>query len=131
MKILVIDDDPDIVEAVSLTFEMRWPDSNVVAAPDGNTGIQMVNTERPDLVILDIGLPDMDGISVCQEIRRFSVVPIIMVTLREKNADIDHGLPAGVVEYIVKPFLPNELMARVQSVLRRTHDSTFSGDEGL
>ena len=78
MKILVIDDDPDIVEAVSLTFEMRWPDSNVVCAPDGDTGIQMVDTERPALVILDIGLPDMDGFTVCQEIRdRYHLVTTI------------------------------------------------------
>ena len=92
MKILVIDDDPDIVEAVSLTFEMRWPDSNIVSALDGDTGIQMVDTERPALVILDIGLPDMDGFTVCQEIRRFSDVPVIMVTVRDKEADIVHGL---------------------------------------
>ena len=129
MKILVIDDDPDIVEAVSLTFEMRWPDSNIVSALDGDTGIQMVDTERPALVILDIGLPDMDGFTVCQEIRRFSDVPVVMVTVREKEADIVHGLQAGADDYIVKPFRPIEFMARVQSVLRRTHASSFSGDE--
>ncbi len=129
MKILVIDDDPDIVEAVSLTFEMRWPDSNIVSALDGDTGIQMVDTERPALVILDIGLPDMDGFTACQEIRRFSDVPVIMVTVRDKEADIVHGLQAGADDYVVKPFRPIEFMARVQSVLRRTHVSSFSGDE--
>ena len=129
MKILVIDDDPDIVEAVSLTFEMRWPDSNIVSAPNGDTGIHMVDTERPALVILDIGLPDMDGFTVCQEIRRFSDVPVIMVTVREKEADIVHGLQAGADDYVVKPFRPIEFMARVQSVLRRNHAFSFSGDE--
>jgi len=129
MKILVIDDDLDIVEAVSLTFEMRWPGSIVVSAPNGDTGIQMVDTERPALVFLDIGLADMDGFTVCQEIRRFSDVPVIMVTVREKEADIVHGLRAGADDYIVKPFRPIEFMARVQSVLRRTHVSSFRGDE--
>jgi two-component system KDP operon response regulator KdpE len=75
MKALVIDDDPDVLEVVSLTFEMRWPDSVIVLALDGDTGIQMVDTENASLVILDIGLPDMDGFIVCQEIRRFSDVP--------------------------------------------------------
>ena len=129
MKILVIDDDPDIVEAVSLTFEIRWPDSTVVAAPNGDTGIQMVDAERPALVILDIGLPDMDGFTVCQEIRRFSDVPVIMVTVRENKGDIVHGLQVGADDYIVKPFRPIELMARVQSVLRRTHVYYYSGHE--
>ena len=129
MKILVIDDDPDIVEAVSLTFEMRWPGSNVVSAPNGDTGIQMVDTERPALVFLDIGLADMDGFTVCQEIRRFSDVPVIMITVRGREEDIVHGLQVGADDYILKPFRPIELMARVQTVLRRFHVWSFSGDE--
>ena len=129
MKVLVIDDDPDIVEVVSLTFEMRWPDSTIVSAPDGDTGIQMVDTESPALVILDIGLPDMDGYTVCQEIRRFSDVPIIMVTVRDKEADIVKGLQLGADDYVAKPFRPIEFMARVQSVLRRTQMTPYSGEE--
>ncbi|MFQ6028423.1 MAG: response regulator transcription factor [Dehalococcoidia bacterium] len=129
MKVLVIDDDPDIVEVVSLTFEMRWPDSTVVSAPDGDTGIQMVDTESPALVVLDIGLPDMDGFTVCQEIRRFSDVPIIMVTVRDKEADIVKGLQLGADDYIAKPFHPIEFMARVQSVLRRSQMTPYSGEE--
>lgn len=129
MKILVVDDDPDVIEAVSLTFEMRWPGSNILSSPDGDTGIQIVDTEKPALVLLDIGLADMDGFEVCQEIRRFSDVPIIMVTVREKNADIVHGLRVGADDYIVKPFRPIELMARVQSILRRTHPSYHTGHE--
>ncbi len=128
MKILVIDDDPDIVEAICLTFEMRWPDSNIMSALDGDTGIQMVDTERPALVILDIGLPDVDGFTVCKEICRFSDVPVIMLTCRDDEADIMHGLQVGADDYIPKPFRPIELMARVQSVLRRTQVS-LSRDE--
>ena len=129
MKILVIDDDPDIVEAISLTFEMRWPDSMIMSALDGDTGIQMVDTERPALVILDIGLPDMDGFTVCKEIRRFSEVPVIMLTCRDDEADIMHGLQVGADDYIPKPFRPIELIARVQSVLRRTQVSFLSWNE--
>ena len=129
MKILVIDDDPDIVEVVSLTFEMRWPDSNIISAENGVTGIEMVDTESPGLVILDIGLPDMDGFSVCQEIRRFSDVPLIIITVRDKESDIVRGLQSGADDYILKPFRPIEFMARVQSVMRRTDMNSYSGNE--
>ena len=129
MKVLVIDDDPDVIEAVSLTFEMRWPGSNLLSSPDGDTGIQMVDIEKPALVLLDIGLADMDGFKVCQEIRRFSDVPIIMITCRDEEADIIHGLQSGADDYILKPFRPIELMARVQTVLRRTHVYSFTGSE--
>ncbi len=132
MKILVIDDDPDVIEAVSLTFEMRWPGSKLLSSPDGDTGIQMVDTEEPALVLLDIGLADMDGFEVCEEIRRFSDVPIIMLTCRNQEVDIIHGLQVGADDYISKPFRPIELMARVQTVLRRTQVYSFSdGDEPI
>ena len=129
MKILVIDDDPDVVEVVTLTFEMRWPDAVVVSAPDGETGIEMVDTESPVLVVLDIGLPDMNGFAACQDIRRFSDVPIIMLTVRNKEADIVKGLQLGADDYIAKPFRPIEFMARVQSVFRRSQLTPYNGEE--
>ena len=129
MKVLVIDDDPDILEVVSLTFEMRWPDSTIVSALDGDTGVEMVDTESPSLVILDVGLPDMDGYTVCQEIRRFSDVPIIMLTVRDKESDIVKGLQVGADDYIAKPFRPIEFMARVQSVLRRAQATPYDGGD--
>lgn len=129
MKVLVIDDDPDVLEVVSLTFEMRWPDSTIVSAPNGDTGIEMVDAENPALVILDIGLPDMDGYTVCQEIRRFSDVPIVMLTVRNKEADIVKGLQLGADEFVAKPFRPIEFMARVQSVLRRTQSMAYAGGD--
>jgi two-component system KDP operon response regulator KdpE len=129
MKVLVIDDDPEIVEVVSLTFEMRWPDSIIVSAPDGDSGIEMVDTESPSLVILDVGLPDTDGYSVCQEIRRFSDVPIIMLTVRNKEADIVKGLQVGADDYVAKPFRPIEFMARAQSVLRRSQTGPYASGE--
>lgn len=129
MKVLLIDDDPDVLEVLSLTFEMRWPDSTIVSAQDGDTGIQMVDTENPTLVILDIGLPGMDGFTVCQEIRRFSDVPIVMLTVRNGESDIVKGLQLGADDFVAKPFRPIEFMARVQSVLRRTQTTPFNGGD--
>ncbi len=129
MKILVIDDDPEVIEIVSLAFEMRWPEAVIASASDGETGLQMVETEGPDVVILDIGLPDTDGFKVCQEIRRFSDVPVIMLTVRDREADIVKGLQIGADDYITKPFRAIEFVARVQSVLRRTHLVPTSGEE--
>ncbi len=129
MRVLVIDDDPDVLEVVSLTFEMRWPDSTIVSALDGDTGIAMVDTENPALVILDIGLPDMDGYAVCQDIRRFSDVPIVMLTVRNKEADIVKGLQLGADDFIAKPFRPIEFMARVQSVMRRAQTTPYAGGD--
>jgi len=119
MKVLVIDDDPDLVEVVRLCFELRWPDATVLSAGDGASGLELVEAESPDIIILDIGLPDMDGYEVCREIRRWSDVPIIMLTVRSEDTDIVKGLELGADEYITKPFSHIELLARVQAVLRR------------
>ncbi|MBI2855860.1 MAG: response regulator transcription factor [Chloroflexi bacterium] len=129
MKILVIDDDPDVVEVVSLTFEMRWPDAVTVSANDGSSGVDMVEIENPDIIILDIGLPDMDGFEVCREIRRFSDVPIVMLTVRDKEADVVKGLQLGADDYVTKPFKHIELLARVQAVLRRAQMEPVSSEE--
>ncbi|MBI4297669.1 MAG: response regulator transcription factor [Chloroflexi bacterium] len=129
MKILVIDDDPDVVEVVSLTFEMRWPEAVTVSANDGTSGIDMVEIESPDIIILDIGLPDMDGFEVCREIRRFSDAPIVMLTVRDKEADIVKGLQLGADDYVTKPFKHIELLARVQAVLRRAQMEPVSAEE--
>ena len=129
MKILVIDDDPDIVEVVSLTFEMRWPEAVTVSASDGTSGIDLVEIESPDIIILDIGLPDMDGYEVCKEIRRFSDAPILMLTVRDKEADIVKGLQMGADDYVTKPFKHIELLARVQAVLRRAQMEPVTSEE--
>jgi len=129
MKVLVIDGDPNQLEMFALTFRMRWPDSSIASSPNGYTGIQMVATELPALVILDADIPDIDGFRICQEIRHFSDVPVIFVTAWDKESDIVHGLRAGADDYILKPFQPLEFIARVRSVLRRTQCSSYSGDE--
>lgn len=120
MKALVIDDDPGIVEVVSICFQLRWNGATVISANDGGKGLELVEAESPDVVILDIGLPDMDGFQVLREIRRFSQVPVIMLTVRGEDTDVARGLELGADDYITKPFSHVELMARVHAVLRRT-----------
>jgi DNA-binding response OmpR family regulator len=120
MHVLVIDDEPDIVEIVRLTFSLRWPEAEVLYAATGEAGLEAVAADSPDVVILDIGLPDLEGFEVCQRIRRFSDVPVIMLTARHEELDKVRGLELGADDYITKPFSHIELMARVRAVLRRT-----------
>jgi len=119
MKVAVIDDSPEIKEVVSLCFQLRWSGSTVVSADTGAKGLELVETENPDVVVLDVGLPDMDGFQVIREIRRFSQVPVIMLTVRGEDIDVARGLELGADDYITKPFSHIELIARVQAVLRR------------
>jgi DNA-binding response OmpR family regulator len=116
-RILVIDDEPKIVEIcqdylVKAGFE-------VAHAYDGPTGLAMAQRSRPDLVVLDLMLPEMDGLDVCRELRHESNVPIIMLTARVEEADKLIGLELGADDYMTKPFSPRELVARVRTVLRR------------
>jgi len=120
MKILLIEDNPSIVDTVSLCLQMRWQDATIVSSPEGVKGAEMVETENPDMVLLDLGLPDVDGLTVLREIRTFSEVPIVILTVRGEEQDKVVGLERGADDYVVKPFNPGELLARVQAVLRRT-----------
>jgi len=131
MKVLVIDDDPDVAQIVALCFEMRWPQTTVTSAVDGTEGLSMVETESPDVVVLDVGLPGMSGFEVCREIRRFSDVPIIMLTVRDADTDVSRALETGADDYICKPFSHIELLSRVQAVLRRTQKLPLSQGEGV
>jgi two-component system KDP operon response regulator KdpE len=115
MKVVVIDDSPEIIEVVTLCFQLRWGSATVSPAHDGNKGLELIE----DLVILDIGLPDMDGFQVLREIRRFSQVPVIMLTVKSEDTDIAKGLELGADDYVTKPFSHIELIARVQAVMRR------------
>jgi len=120
LKVLVIEDSPDIVDAVSMCFELRWPDSEVMYTDKGRRGIAMVKDDLPDVVILDLGLPDLDGFEVLKEIRSFSNVPVAILTVRDAEVDKVRGLELGADDYIVKPFSHMELLARVKAILRRT-----------
>ncbi len=129
MKVLVIDDSPEIIEVVSLCFQLRWNGTEVIPASDGAKGLELLEAENPDLVILDIGLPDTDGFQVLREIRRFSQVPVIMLTVRGEDTDVARGLELGADDYVTKPFSHVELMARVQAVLRRAQGLTATEEQ--
>lgn len=131
MKVLVIDDDPDVAQVISLCFEMRWPQTDTVSAVDGTEGLSLIEAESPDVVILDVGLPEMNGFEVCREIRQFSDVPIIMLTVRDADTDISRALELGADDYISKPFSHIELLSRVQAVLRRTQRLPLAKGEGV
>lgn len=119
LTVVLIEDDVEIIEAVTLTFKIRWPQATFLSTDSGQEGITLVEKNNPDLVILDLGLPDTSGYNVLKEIRRFSHVPVIILTARGEETDIVRGLELGADEYIVKPFRQMELLARVKAVLRR------------
>ena len=121
-KILVVDDDKNICELLGLYLENEG--YNVYSVNDGESAVrEFQQTFQPDLVILDIMLPRMDGWQVCREIRKVSEKPIIMVTAKGETFDKVLGLELGADDYIVKPFDPKEIVARIKAVLRRTHVS--------
>ena len=120
MKVLIIEDDPEIIEVVSLAFQIRWPEIKVVTTHLGAKGVELVESENPDVVILDLGLPDTSGFDVLKEIRAFSTVPILVLTVRGEETDIVKGLEWGADDYMVKPFRQLELLSRVRALIRRT-----------
>jgi two-component system KDP operon response regulator KdpE len=120
VKILLIEDSPEIVKGVSLTFKLRWSDAEIVSSENGTEGINKVEDDSPDIIILDINLPDMSGFDVLERIRQFSEVPVIILSARDQEIDKVRGLEIGADDYIVKPFSPSELLVRCQAVLRRT-----------
>jgi len=125
-KILVVDDEPKIVQLARDYLEHAGFD--VVTAHDGKTALSIVRAEKPDLLVLDLGLPEMDGLDVTRSIRKFSNVPIIMLTARAEETDKLIGLEIGADDYITKPFSPKELVARVRVVLRRLEVASSGSD---
>jgi two-component system alkaline phosphatase synthesis response regulator PhoP len=117
-RILVVEDDPRIAGLARDYLERAG--FAVLRASDGRAGLAIARSERPDLVVLDLGLPDMDGMDVTRALRRASEVPIVMLTARTDEADRVAGLELGADDYVPKPFSPRELVARVRAVLRRT-----------
>ena len=117
MKVLVVDDDRVLSDV--LAFTMQREGFQVIRAFDGAAALQRWSEEQPDLIILDVNLPHLDGFSVCQRIREQANTPILLLTVRDEEDDIVQGLELGADDYITKPFSPRQLVARAQSVLRR------------
>ena len=121
-RILVVDDEPAVTDL--LAYNLRKAHYDVLLAADGREALRLTHAETPDLIVLDLMLPEVDGLDVCRELRRTSRVPIIMLTARGEEVDRVVGLELGADDYICKPFSMRELMARIKAVLRRTVPET-------
>lgn len=119
MKVLLIEDNAEIVTGITITFKLRWPEASVTTTEHGTEGISIAKAESPDIIILDINLPDISGFEVLRQIRLFSDVPVIILSVRSGEIDQLQGLDTGADDYILKPFRPSDLLARVTAVLRR------------
>lgn len=117
MKLLLVEDDLALSDV--LAFALRRAGFEIVTAYDGLAGVRAWEQESPDLVVLDLNLPKLDGLAVCRRIRSQGETPIIMLTVRDEDEEVVRGLETGADDYIVKPFSPNQLVARVRAVLRR------------
>ena len=127
-RILVVEDEPSIAEVVSLYLKRAG--FQVVIAPDGEAALEALGRQFPDLIVLDIMLPGMDGMEITRHVRATTDVPIIMLTSRREEADRIAGLELGADDYVVKPFSPQELVSRVRAVLRRSQGSSQKSNEG-
>jgi len=119
MKILIVDDNPDLVQALKLGFKLQWPESQVVSAGDGERALGVFSEESPDIVLLDIAMPGMNGFEVLRRLRQVSDVPVVMLTVKGDEQDKVRALELGADDYVTKPFGSLELMARIKAVLRR------------
>lgn len=117
-KVLVADDDPNVCEIIRLFFSKQQID--LVVANDGKQALELVEKEIPDLIVLDVMMPHMDGFEACREIRKKWDTPIIMLTAKDEEFDRVLGLELGADDYVTKPFSPRELVARIRAILRRT-----------
>jgi DNA-binding response OmpR family regulator len=125
--ILVVDDEPSISEVVSIYLGRAG--YRVLVAADGQTALEIFEREPPDLVVLDLMLPEVDGLEITRHLRAEGDIPIIMLTARREETDRILGLEMGADDYVVKPFSPRELVSRVKAVLRRTQGSASARDE--
>jgi DNA-binding response OmpR family regulator len=119
-RILVVDDEPAVTDL--LVYNLRKAHYDVLTAADGRTALRLAKDSKPDLILLDLMIPDVDGLDVCRELRKSSSIPIIMITARGEEIDRVVGLEIGADDYVTKPFSVRELMARVKAVLRRVQN---------
>lgn len=119
MKVLIVEDAPEIVEVISVGLEAQWPEVEIVSTGLGESGVKSAKKEMPDVIILDLGLPDISGYEVLKRVREFSNVPIIILTVRADEADVFKGLEWGADDYMVKPFKQAELFSRIRALMRR------------
>ncbi|MFF5159126.1 response regulator [Streptomyces sp. NPDC000348] len=121
-RVLVVEDDPQLVRALVINVQARHYGVN--AAPDGATALRLAGARQPDVVLLDLGLPDMDGVDIIKGLRGWSRVPILVLSARQASDEKAAALDAGADDYITKPFSMNELLARLRAAVRRTEDTS-------
>lgn len=121
MKILIIEDDYGIIEAIQFSLQAGWPEAKISYTRRGEEGIKLVETESPDVILLDLGLPDINGFEVLKGIRLFSDIPVLILTISGEESNIVKGLSLGADDYVAKPFKPLELLARINAIYRRRH----------
>jgi DNA-binding response OmpR family regulator len=119
MRILLVDDEPDLLEVAATLFRLHWAQSEVFCAADGEEGLERFFEDQPDLLILDVAMPRMNGLEVLRKVRQVSTIPVILLTVKGSEVEKVRGLELGADDYITKPFSHLELLARVRAVLRR------------
>jgi DNA-binding response OmpR family regulator len=124
LRVLIADDEPDVVALVSYAVRLLWPDSIIVAVPDGASALRQSAEAMPDLVILDVQMPAPDGFAVCERLRAVSTVPILMLTVRGATLDKARAFDLGADDYLTKPFDHLELLGRLRALVRRAGLST-------
>ncbi|NNN30210.1 response regulator [Streptomyces sp. S3(2020)] len=122
-RVLVVEDDPQLVRALVINLQARK--YGVDAAPDGATALRLAAARQPDVVLLDLGLPDMDGVDIIKGLRGWSRMPILVLSARQGSEEKVAALDAGADDYITKPFSMNELLARLRAAVRRTEDASL------
>ena len=128
-RILVVDDEPAVTDL--LAYNLRKAHYEVVTAADGGAALRLAQEARFDLILLDLMIPEVDGLDVCRELRKSSSVPIIMITARGEEVDRVVGLEIGADDYVTKPFSVRELMARIKAVLRRAQNETLEKEASI
>lgn len=131
IKVLVIEDAEEVVESIQLCITMRWPDCRFRSTPYGKIGLQILQNESPDVVMLDLALADGNGMDVLRSIRKVSDVPVLIVSAKADEVSRVKGLEEGADDYIAKPFSHTELLARIHAVLRRAHMPEMWKDQGV
>ncbi len=129
MKVLVIENEQQVISDISLCLQVRYPGVSVISVAEGPKGIAMIETESPDLVMVDSSLPDTDVLSLVSEIREFSDVPLIILSDTETDMDRARGLEMGADGYISRRFSPIELLARIKALLRRSQGCGFKSED--
>jgi len=119
LKILLVEDSQDLVNSLRLCFSIRMPEAQLIDTNLGLQGIEMVKSESPDIIILDLGLPDIDGKEVLKSVRAFSQIPIVIFSVRNQESDKSACFQAGATDYITKPFSALALMQRIKEILKQ------------